>query len=243
MERNVRLLEQICLTKPRQKQGWGELCASLARDLGSAIEAIDQEPSSTFDWRAQKVERAEVLAGLARSLIVTEQSELLSRVVAHALASPKKYPLTFAHMPALERLRPWLKKNVKKPCAALTQWVASCREQLEALTARVPQEPIDFRRPAAITCNCADCAELKRFLEDPREPVHRFSIREDRRKHLEHRIREHKCDLNFRTERGGSPHTLVCTKNMASYQEKLKTYHQDQEHLATVRSIEAILPR
>ena len=30
MERNVRLLEQICLAKPRKKEGWRELCATLA---------------------------------------------------------------------------------------------------------------------------------------------------------------------------------------------------------------------
>jgi hypothetical protein len=45
------------------------------------------------------------------------------------------------------------------------------------------------------------------------------------------------------TERTGTPHTLVCTKNKASYVERLKLYQQDQEHLATVRSIEASLPK
>jgi hypothetical protein len=240
MERNVRLLEQFCTAKPR-KEGWGELCATLAQELVSAIETIDRTRSST-DWHSRKADRGEVLAGLARALLATDQCELLSRVVTHALASPKKYPLTQAHMPALVNLRPWLKKNVKKPCPALTQWLTSCREQLEALTARAPQEPKDFRRAAAITCKCPDCAELKRFLEDPHESVHRFRVKQERRDHLEHRIREHKCDLDRKTERSGSPHTLVCTKNTASYQEKLKKYHQDQEHLATVRSIEASLP-
>ena len=68
--------------------------------------------------------------------------------------------------------------------------------------------------------------------------MHRFSIRQDRRRHLELKIREHKCDLDFKTERVRSPHTLVCTKNMASYQEMLKKYQQDQEHLVMVRSIQ-----
>jgi hypothetical protein len=242
MERNVRLLEQIGSAKPRKKEGWGELCTILAETLVSAVEAIDQERSST-DRRSRKVERADVLAGLARSLIATEQLDLLSRVVAHVLATPKKYPLTSVHIPALEGLQPWFKKNVKKPMAALAQWVASCREQLESLTARAPREPTDFRRTAAITCTCADCAELKQFLEDPRESMHRFRVKQERRDHLQLKIREHKCDLDLMTDRTGSPHTLVCTKNTASYQEKLKTYHQNQEDLATVRSIEASLPR
>jgi len=83
---------------------------------------------------------------------------------------------------------------------------------------------------------------LKRFLEDSTEPVHRFSAKEEHRKHLEHRIRDHQCDLDLKTEKNRSPYTLVCTKNTASYQERLKTYHRDQEHLATVRSIQASLP-
>jgi hypothetical protein len=140
-------------------------------------------------------------------------------------------------------LQPWLTKNLEEPCAALTRWVASCREQLESLTARVPEEPTDYCRPAEINCKCVDCAELRRFLKDPRESVHRFSMRQDRRSHLEHAIRANKCDLDHKTERTGSPHTLVCTKNMSSYRESLKTYHRDRERLATVRSIEAGLPR
>jgi hypothetical protein len=239
--RNVRLLEQICSAKPRKNEGWSALCTGLSRELVSALEALDRRPPSS-DWRSAKVERAGVLAGLARALIATEQFDLLSRVVAHALASPKVYPLRSVLVPALASLRPWLKKDLKKSCAALTRWAASCREQLESLTARAPEEPADYRRPAEIDCKCADCAELRRFLKDPRESVHRFSMRQDRRSHLENVIRANRCDLDHKTERTGSPHTLVCTKNVSSYRERLKTYHQDQERLATVRSIEAGLP-
>jgi hypothetical protein len=67
-------------------------------------------------------------------------------------------------------------------------------------------------------------------------------MRQDRRSHLEEKIRQHKCDLDFTTERNRSPHTLVCTKNKASYQAKLKTYRQDQQSLAAVISIQESLP-
>ena len=96
MERNVRLLEQICLAKPRKKEGWSELCATLAQALVSAVESLDHKPAVN-KWSAPKVNRVEVLAGLARSLIATQQAELLSRFVEHALATPKKYPLIEAH--------------------------------------------------------------------------------------------------------------------------------------------------
>jgi hypothetical protein len=242
LARNLRLLEHFCGAKPRAKEGWLELCGALAHAFIAALEALDREKPS-YGWGAPRGDRAEVLAGLARALIATGQDDLLSRVVAHALALPEKYSLKEAHMPALVRLGPWLKDNAKKPCPGWSQWLASCREQLEALTAQAPEEPRDFRRPAAIACHCADCGELKRFLEDPRESVFRFRARQDRRTHLENTIRGHRCDLDLKTERGSSPHTLVCTKNKASYQEKLREYHSYQEHLATVRSIQAGLPK
>jgi hypothetical protein len=242
LKRNVRVLEQTCLAKPRPKEGWLELCAALAQALVQALEALDRGQADN-DWRAPHVDRAEVLAGLARSLLATEQVDLLGRVVAHALASPKKYPLRLAHMPALVSLRPWLEKHVKQPCAVLAQWLASCREQLEVLTAEAPQAPADFRRTAALTCKCQYCNELKQFLEDPRESVHRFRLRQDLRSHLENSIRQDQCDVDCQTDRHGSPHTLVCTKNTASYQAKLRTYQQDQEHLATLLAIQATLPK
>jgi len=243
VERNVRLLEGICLSKPRkQKEAWTELCGTISRDVVSALEAIDGEKAS-LDWRSSELNRVQLLSGLARALSVTGQSELLWGVVSHALALPEKYPLRIAHLPAIISLGPWLEKNIKIPSSGLSRWVAVCREQLERLTSQAPREPTDFRRVAAISCKCADCAELRRFLEDPSEAVHRFSIRQDRRSHLEEKIRQHKCDLDFTTERNRSPHTLVCTKNKASYQEELKTYRQDQEHLAAVISIQESLAR
>jgi hypothetical protein len=40
----------------------------------------------------------------------------------------------------------------------------------------------------------------------------------------------------------GSPHTLVCTKNTASYKARLNEYHEDQIHLKTIQAIEASVP-
>jgi hypothetical protein len=241
MERNVGLLEQISSARPRKGGGWDELCKCLASELVPAIEALDRAKSST-DWQARDVKRDDLLAGLARSLLITGQCEGLSRFVAHALALPTLYPLTTAQIPALESLRPWLKKNVKKSCDGLTRWVVACREQLESLTAQEPQKPADYRREAPITCKCPECAEMKRFLQAPGEAVHRFSVREERRNHLSGVIHDRHLDLDSRTEKKGSPYTLICTKNTNSYQATLKEYQRNLERLTTVRSIEAGLP-
>ena len=207
-----------------------------------AIATMDRGRSSD-DWGYRLLKREEILAGLVRAPLATEQDDLLSRVLDHARSASKKYPLIEVHIPAVEGLRPWLKKHLKKRSSALTRWIAWCRERLEALTARPPAKFTDLRRPAHITCKCGDCAELKRFLEDAGESVHRFAIRQDRRNHLEQQIREHKLDVDCVTIRRSSPHVLVCTKNDASYQARLADYHRDQRHLASIREIQDGLPR
>src|SRR5205807_6530483 len=70
----------------------------------------------------------------------------------------------------------------------------------------------------------------------PHEAVYHFRAAEHRRRHVADHIRH--CDVDLKTERRGSPHTLVCTKNTASYQVNLNTFHRDQEHLATIERSE-----
>ena len=54
------------------------------------------------------------------------------------------------------------------------------------------------------------------------------------RAHIEEWIRRARCDVDFRTERRGSPHTLVCDKNQASYQARVRQRAADREHLAQI---------
>ena len=238
--RNVRLLDRLCSSGARPKGERLAVCQLLAEQAFAALERIDREGIAT-DWRLRDVNRAEVLAGLTRALVATEQFELLSRFLTRPLADPKTYPLS-AHIAALTALGPWLKKHLKKPCEAVSRWLAACCTQLEALTATEPTAPADFGREANVRCDCADCKELKAFLNDPVETVHRFRVRQDRRQHLEHQIRAHECDVNCVTDRTGSPQTLVCTKNTASFDARLKKYHEDRTHLAALRLIQKSLP-
>ncbi len=240
LERNVGLLEQVCTVKGRKKDGWAELCATLAQATLSALETIDQKAGQ--DWRAKELNRAKLLTSLARSLLASDQPELLSRLVDHTLARPKLYPFPDLHFKALNALAPWLKENLQEPSQVLSRWVAACREKLESLTARAPEPPADWRRPSELSCQCRNCTELKRFLDNPEEPEHRFRDIQAVRTHLEEVIHRDHCDLNRSTEKKGSPYTLVCTKNDASYRAQVKKYHEDQEHLKTLRSIEASLP-
>jgi hypothetical protein len=242
LPRHIGMLEQLCLAKPRNKEGWPELCQALAGTIVEALERIDRGRDSD-DWQLRLVKRSQVLAGLARALIATDQDELLGQVIEHALALPKRYPLTEAHVAALIALRRWIEANVKRPCPPLSRWIAACGEQLEALTGQEPQPPADFRRPSALTCKCADCGEINRFLNNPKEQTYRFSAAQNRRDHVTSNIINDHADLDLKTEEKGRPYTLICTKNTRSYQASVKKYHQELEHLATIRQIQASVPK
>ncbi len=247
IERNVRLLEQLCLAsahRGRQKRNESEghdMCRVLGESTVAALIKIDAQKDSS-DWRLSRIERATLLARLARAMLAGDLDALLSRVVAHVLSSPKRYPVRTVHVPALARLASWLTENLKHASPALSKWIAACDEQLDSMTAAAPQPPADFRRDADLKCDCRDCADLKRFLRDPRERERAFQMPQHRRGHLESNIREYTCDLNCTTNKRPRPQILVCTKNTASYERRLKEHQENLEHLTTLRSLEKNLP-
>ncbi|MDE2379595.1 hypothetical protein [Bradyrhizobium sp.] len=55
-----------------------------------------------------------------------------------------------------------------------------------------------------------------------------------RRSHVEDSVRRAACDLDLATERRGSPHTLVATKNQATYERRAKQRRQDLEHVSAL---------
>lgn len=239
LTRNMRLLDRLCSAKSRPKGERLTVCAILAQKALSALDALDGGEDAALSWRLREADRAKVLTGLPRALIATEQFDLLSQLVTRTLADAKTYPLA-AHITALTALGPWLKKHLKKPSGVLPAWLAACCEQLESLTVQEPVAPADFRRGAKQTCDCVDCKELKKSLQNPLERVYRFRVRQDRRQHIERN--SHGCDMICVTDRTGSPQTLVCTKNTASYEARLKKYREDLGHLAALRAIQDNLP-
>lgn len=243
LERNVALLAM--LGQPKRNKADAErrvVCGRLAEIVVSRIEAIDKAADATHDWRLRDVNRSAVLVGLCQALLTTSQDIVLLRLIRHSLKDAKSYPLS-VHIQALTQLQPCFRSQLKQHREVVAEWVAAVRAQLEGLTAAEPQTPTDFRREASVSCQCAECKELKRFLQDPTEPVHRFRVVQEKRTHLEDGIRRGACDVKCQTERVGSPHTLVCTKTTASFEARLKKYHEDSQHLETVRVIERSLPK
>jgi hypothetical protein len=94
------------------------------------------------------------------------------------------------------------------------------------------EPPTDWTRPAEVRCGCTYCVALNRFLAASDMREWRLKAVQRDRTHVEQTIGQHRCDLDLATERRGSPHTLICTKNQASYERRVQQRRQDLEHRA-----------
>ena len=115
-----------------------------------------------------------------------------------------------------------------------------CARLVSSTCARASQSP--WRRRATggermpVGCKCPRCGELSDFLRDPERKSWAMQGRQADRDHVETTISNAHCDLNVMTERRGSPHSLVCTKNQASYEGRVKQRAKD---LADLEQLDA----
>ena len=133
-----------------------------------------------------------------------------------------------------------LKSRIGKlaaPNKAITRWLKACRSQLAGRCTIPPQPPRDFRREHKLSCKCNDCRVLSGFLADPDNEQLRLPLAKRRRQHLHQIIDGNGCDLTHVTERRGSPHTLVCTKTIASYEAACRIHERDTKNLARISKL------
>jgi 2OG-Fe(II) oxygenase superfamily len=233
--RNAGLLEKICLKRDRDVERIS-LGRRLAEHFVAMLVKLDNQPSK--DWRVKEIDRPTLLGSLVKSLISVEAADPLAALMDHALARSDKYDLTDVHLAVLFALESWLTRTLSQPHAIINRWLAHCRAELEGRTAEAPTPPADFARNGKLSCTCRDCQELSRFLADPTEPVHRFPLAKERRRHLHQIIDSNHCDLTHLTARTGRPYALVCTKTIASYERAREIYLRDQKNLKRLRAIE-----
>lgn len=154
---------------------------------------------------------------------------LARRAFEHILRHPQRYDIDAILLPAALTLDAAEGTRDLASAQALRGLVlAHLRQRIAE-----PLEPLgDWRRPSKVTCGCVDCQELSGFLADPARPEWAFRAAQSRRTHVELSIRADHCDLDLTTVRRGSPHTLQCTKNQASYHRRVAQRQSDLEHLA-----------
>lgn len=236
LERNVRLFHLICSPELQSKREFAELAADLFVDLMAAMKQVDKQ---TDDWRSRKIDRLKLLTQLIKMLITMKKFDELAALLSYSVSARQHYsPRTLALLQC--QLADWLLQNSMHECAIST-WLDASINFLKVETTCEPQAPKDLRRTASIPCRCEDCLQLVEFLNSTVQSVCRFKVRQDRRSHLHQIIDSNELDVYHVTERKGSPQTLVCTKNVNSYERSARQYREDHETLAAIQALRAQL--
>lgn len=195
------------------------------------VEALPGEPEralqTEFVWQTQSFD-VDFVVDLMTALSGID-ANLADCAVSHMLAWPKTYGLDVVILPAARRLSEQIKT---RPLAALQRLRAACLEHLRARVAQALEPPCDWTRAAALGCQCRRCNELSHFLTSASQQTWTFKAAEFDRSHVLASIRRAGCDLDCVTDRRGRPHSLVCTKNQASYDRRVAQRKQDLEDLA-----------
>lgn len=108
---------------------------------------------------------------------------------------------------------------------------------MESSTQHAIQEPKNWSQNITFSCSYADCAQLLKFLRDPKEMQHRFKMGKAKRFHLHRQLDDNSCDATHQTERIGNPQTLVVTKTRKSYQASQQKRCKELDALARLRSL------
>lgn len=151
---------------------------------------------------------------------------LAARAVEHLLAWPGTYPPDTVLVPAA---LVFAKRAESMAWPAVGRLREASLDHLRGRIALPLEAPRDWTRTNPLKCTCADCRALGAFLVDPHQQQWRLRAAQNRRSHVEGSVLNASCDLYLATERRGSPHTLVATKNQASYERRAKQRRQDLE--------------
>ena len=227
-----KLLGALMTTHVRKSAGHCvQLLASLVR-LDSAPplrRSLHHVAASLVDALAnsKEISTASTVADLMDCLADLAAVELRSQAATAIVTNVAGFSPVTAIVPALTLLHQRHGVGIKSDACFGKLWQHAA-EFLLARSERPPKPPVDWKQSVTLSCRCADCIELQRFARAPSEPVHRFSVRNERRQHLHRTIDQQDLDMTHVTERKGSPQTLVCTKTRRAYQHLCEQYQTDR---------------
>ena len=202
--------------------------------IGAAlVDILPGDPAESVEpgnWRRPTPMRPRFVIDL---LTATSRIDagLAARAIEHLLAWPKMYGPDDVLVPAALA---FAKQAESASWPAVRRLREASLGHLRGRIALPLEAPRDWARTNPLKCTCADCRELAAFLVDSHRQQWRLKAIQHRRSHVEGSVRTAACDLDLMTERRGSPHALVATKNQASYERRAQQRRQDLEHVTAL---------
>ena len=201
------------------------------------------EPSPGFQPASSRVRplSAQAIRALLGLIWYCAPAAAADEVAALLVQRPAAAPPDRALPQALAELAPHggMTGAAAEPAGFATLW-RHAASFLLARSAVPPEQPRDWVIETRIACHCEHCVRLQAFCADPAVTTMRFRMRQDLRTHVESTIKIRQLDIDCETERKGSPHTLICTKNRATYERRCAQYAEDIAHM---RLLAAAAPR
>jgi len=190
-------------------------------------------PAGVWPARPSPILTPELIIDPLRAFFLLDSPALAERALDRLLASPRSFAddetLIAAAVSLLEDETPvgdW------RPVQRL---VAACVAELSRRSSEPLAPPADFARASDVGCSCEHCRQLAVFLADGRRAQWAFRAHARDRAHVETSIRNRHCDVDCETIRSGSPHTLLCTKNLASYERWVVQRQRDLANLTRLQ--------
>ena len=216
------------------KGAFAKTPAQLSGATQALIDQLPGDPASApkDQWgrpRGAKPDAAFVVD--LTTVIDRVDGELAKRASRHVLAWPSRFGLDRVLVPAVKRLIQSKSRSGPAFDAVYTAAIA----HLETRIAEPLEAPLDWTRPSEIGCRCQHCAELSEFLADSARESWTLRAAQQVRTHVEDEIRRASADVDPETLRRGSPHSLICRKNEASYKRRVAQRKQDLADLAALR--------
>jgi len=247
-DRAARLLQAIVAANAIEALG---ACAALL--TGALNGAFAKEPAMLIDaaqalvevlpgdpalapkdrWGRPRGSRADAACVVDIVTVVDRvDGALAERTAAHLLAWPRHFGLDAVLVPVSRELLDGKGVRISGPASRALH--AASVAHLKSRIAEPLEPPKDWTRPSRIGCECSHCTELARFLADSTKESWTLRAAERFRSHVEENIRRARVDVDTRTERRGSPHSLICRKNQASYERRAAQRKQDLTDIAVL---------
>jgi hypothetical protein len=192
--------------------------ALLAAVPGARDRSADLPPA--LRWRREPPSPGLVADALTALGLI--DPELAAQALAGFLSDTDSYPMDAILLPAALSLT----DSGESPASGARLREAALTH-LERRIAEPLELPPDWRRPSRIRCNCQNCRALARFLDSPTESVWQLKAVQQSRDHIEQSIGQSHLDLDCATDKRGRPYTLICTKNQASYERRVRQREKD----------------
>ncbi len=205
-----------------------------AEDLLTALQDEAFQDMQIASWRRRERKGPQFVADLLIAMGRVDVA-LASAALDRILARPEAYAMDAMLVPSAVALG-LLPADRLAAGAVAARLAVAVRGHLHARIALPLAPPSDWTRDAELNCGCAHCRALGRFLADPVQPVWHFRAKQSDRDHVTSTVRHSLCDLDLKTLRKGSPHTLICTKNQNSYGRRTRQREEDLANLELVNA-------